>query len=125
MFVVTMVFLVGLIFTVQQLLFQYASVNPREGFLVNEYGVMKGAVDAVNATIMGSPDCSSFRSNLDNLKSFLGSRGAVTGYSIEIGYNLSCDYWGNIYPNPAPVNVSVRVLGNKIDSTSRLRLYKQ
>jgi len=124
MFVVTTVFLVGLIFVVQQLLFQYASVDPRTGFQFNEYGLVKGVRDAANAALAGSADCGALKANMEVLKSFLDSRSASAGYAIEFSYVIDCQSFGNSPPSPAPLNITVRILGSDIDSTSRFSLYR-
>jgi hypothetical protein len=124
MFVVTTVFLVGLVFTVQQLLFQYTSVNPKDAFLMNEYGIVKSVRDAVTTTMHGSATCQDFKNNMGVLESFLDKRGAITGFSIELKHNVTCEYWGNAYPDPVPANISVRVLGGKVDSTTKFGVYR-
>jgi len=125
MFVITTVFLVGLIFVVQQLLFQYTSVDPRSGFQFNEYGLVESIRNAANATLTSSADCDALNANMDVLRSFISSRSASTGYAIEFDYASDCSALGNSPPDPAPLNVSVRVLGSGIDSTTKFSLYKQ
>jgi hypothetical protein len=124
MFVVTTIFLVSLIFVVQQLLFQYASVDPKEGFQYNEYGIVKSIRDAANATLANSGYCDALAANMEILNSFINSRSASTGYAIEFSYALDCSAFGNSPPSPAPLNVTVRFLGSNIDSTSRFSFYK-
>jgi hypothetical protein len=124
MFVVTTIFLVSLIFVVQQLLFQYTSVNPKEGFQYNEYGIVKSIRDAANATLANSSDCGALKTNMEILKSFLDSRSASTGYAIEFSYAMDCGALGSSPPGPAPLNVSIRFLGSNIDSTSSFSFYK-
>jgi len=124
MFVITTVFMVGLIFMVQQLLFQYTSVDPRSGFQFNEYGLVKSIRDAANATLLNSADCPALGADIEALKSFLNARSASAGYAMEFGYAIDCTSFGNTPPNPAPLNVTIRILGSGIDSTSSFGLYK-
>lgn len=125
MFVVTAIFLAGLIFAVQSMAFQYLSVDSREGFMLDEYGIAKGVRDAVDATVAGSPDCGSLGVNMKLLRRFIETQGSDMGYLTEFGYSLDCSAFGSNPVSPVPLlNVSIRVLGGGKDSTSRLSFYK-
>ncbi len=90
MFVVTTIFLVGLIFVVQQLLFQYMSVDPKAGFEFNEYGIVKSLAAAANATLQGSSNCAALENDMEVLKNFIESRTITAGYFVDFNHNVNC-----------------------------------
>jgi len=124
MFIVTAVFLVGLIFVVQQILFQYESVDPRTGFQYNEFGAVASLRDAVNATLANSTDCDNLAANMDVLKSFIDYRSASAGFTEELKYSIDCASFWNNPPSLPPLNATIRFLGSNIDSTSNFIFYK-
>jgi len=91
MFIVTMVFLTGLIFAVQQLLFQYSSLDLSRPLQRTDYYLLVSMEDIFNLTMSGL-NCSSPASeaevtqNLMELSNWL-SKQTFKGYSLDLSYN--------------------------------------
>lgn len=91
MFIVTMVFLTGLIFAVQQLLFQYTLIDLSRPLQQTDFYLLSSIGDIFNLTIYGL-NCSNLNSreqvlnNLVELDAWL-NRQSFGGYSLELMYN--------------------------------------
>jgi len=88
MFIITMVFLTGLVVFVSQMLLSYASVNVSDlpersgGYVVKEY------VSIINDTIQSSRNCTDANDSIRELHGFL-SRLVTEGYYSNIKYGTS------------------------------------
>jgi len=123
MFIVTMLFLVGLIFTVQQLLFQYSALDLSSPFRQNDIYLLENMKNAVNRTIKSTPDCPDFSQKMDELDSFMRSMGPKEGYALSIDYTLNCTHWNNPPPSDPPLNITMHIAGKGLDTYSRLAMY--
>lgn len=123
MFIVTMLFLVGLIFTVQQLLFQYSAIDLSSSFRQNDIYLLENMKDAVNRTIKSTPDCPDFSQKMDELDSFMRSMGPKEGYALSIDYTLNCTRWNNPPSSDPPLNITMHIVGKGLDTYSRLAMY--
>ncbi len=126
LFIVSVVFMIGMVFVVQQALFNYSSVDMSEPFGARDAGVFQNVLRVVNGTMSGSYYCNettdSFKARMDELKaSFLEEHGRE--YSIEILYTLDCARWENAPPAPAPFNVSIVVTSRDRDTRGAFNLY--
>ncbi|MFH1978240.1 MAG: hypothetical protein ABIJ92_02860 [Candidatus Aenigmatarchaeota archaeon] len=99
MFIVTMVFLVSLIFAVQQSFFQYTSIDTVSTFDVNDKYLIEDLKDLVNDTMHVSwEDCGEESSNVAALFSYLENHNFRNGYAVDFGNSknsLDC-------PSPIP-----------------------
>lgn len=125
-FVVSIVFMVGMIFAVQQVLFNYSRVDMSSPFEIRDAEVFDSVVGVVNRTVKESFYCNDtkdgFQGRLDKLKaSLLEEFGRE--YSIEILYNLDCSKWGNSPPNPAPLSLSLSVNRQGRDTRGTFQMY--
>jgi len=102
MFIVTMIFLTGLIFAVQQLLLQYTFIDLSEPLQKNDIYLYRDIRTTVGS-VMGGSSCSYALKELDEIHAFL--RGLETrGYIIDLKYNgfsepaLNCQFWNTSTP---------------------------
>jgi hypothetical protein len=123
MFIITTLFLVGLIFSVQQLIFQYTALDLSAPFRENNIYLLQNTKEIINKTIRTTPDCSNFATNLRELKDFLDKRIPRGGYSLSLGYRLNCTYWDNPPPQSAPLNLTIQIVGKYVETSSSVYLY--
>ncbi len=126
LFLVAIVFLIGLIFVIQQALFQYSSIEISEPFQRRDIELLNNMLETVNETIKKTYICNetkdSFENKMEELKaSLLEEHGRV--YSIEIGYVINCSNWNNSPPNPSPLNMTVSVSGLGRDTRGTFEFY--
>ena len=117
MFVVTAVFLTGLLFAVQQVLFTYSALDLSEPFQTKEHRMLKTVIDGINESIRahtdtGDPqsDCQEFDRNLKELIAMITDDFSSEGYLLKVNHDLECSNWGNSDP-PAPLTVSMSFIG--------------
>ena len=123
MFVLTMIFLMGLIFAVQQLLFQYTALDLSAPFRQNPVYLLENTKNIINRTIRSTPECADFGAKMEEFNDFLNTRVPPGGYIISLSYRLNCTYWNNLPPNPTPLNVSIFIQGRGSEASSILYLY--
>jgi len=126
LFLVAVVFLVGMIFVVQQALFQYSSVDISKAFEDRNGDLFGNMVEVVNKTITETYYCNdtkdSFQNRLEDIKTaFLEEQGVE--YAVEITYALDCSKWLNSPPNPAPLRATLSVTGRGSDTRGTFLLY--
>ena len=126
MFIVTALFMIGLIFTVQQLIFQYTSLDLSAPFRENSIYLLRNTKDVINATIRSTPDCADFTMNIRELKNFLDRRIPYGGYSLAFDYKLNCNNWTSVGPSQSPpLNVTLQIVGKTSETASRFSLYRR
>jgi hypothetical protein len=122
MFVLTVIFLMGSVFAVQQILFSYASTDFAADSGNDDFYVLKTVRDAAAATVALSPDCANVSGSLAEFEGFLRT-GAVGGFLVTADHDLECANWGNSPPAPAPVTLTVYVKGRGLDTLATYELY--
>lgn len=90
MFVVTMIFLVGLIFFVQQALFGYISLDLTEPFQEDDYYVKQNIRYAVDEMIGMSSTCPEANEKIYEFIDFVKREVVKRGYELEGDYLLNC-----------------------------------
>lgn len=86
MFIVTLVFITGMIFSVQQMLFQYSSLDIADSIKKEDIYLMETVADMFNRTLLHTQNCSLALERLREVDSFLRKR--VRGkYILELKYN--------------------------------------
>ncbi|NIO23008.1 MAG: hypothetical protein GTN38_03210 [Candidatus Aenigmarchaeota archaeon] len=127
MFVVAMVFLVGLIFVVQQVLFQYTLIDISEPMRLSDTHTIRSLTEDVNRTIKASMQCNgsddSFETYLEELDSVIKKEETGRIYVIYISRSLNCEFWGNSPPAENPLNISIRITGLGKDTTGSFKFY--
>jgi hypothetical protein len=122
MFVVTMIFLMGLIWVVQQNLFGYSFLDFSKPLQEMDYYLFKNVKDVVTLGLKTSVDCTDAKENLEELVYFLNKE-LISGYSLDLKYKLNCTYWNNTPPLPAPLNLSIHIIGKETDTTGSFEIY--
>jgi len=121
MFVITMIFMVGLIFTVQNLLFQYTALDLSLPFRENSIYILKNTNDIINKSIKTTPDCVDFSAKMVELKNFLDKSVPRGTYSLSVSYKMSCANWNSL--TSPPMNLTVNVIGKSADTSARIYMY--
>jgi hypothetical protein len=85
MFIVTMVFLAGLIFTVQQLLFQYSFLDLSEPLRDLDANLLGSIRDMFSEGLAASPDCQSAVWAAQEIHTFLSAQ-TFRGMDLEFKY---------------------------------------
>ena len=123
MFVLTMIFLMGVVFVVQQVLFTYSAVDTSSGTGSDDYYIMKSVRDAAEQTVIGASDCGNASRNLNEFEGFFRSHVMGGGFVVSADHELECGNWNNLPPAPPPVVMNVYVKGKGLDSSARFDLY--
>jgi len=116
MFIVTMVFLVGLVFTVHQLLFQYSFIDLSESAQENDFHLFKNTLDAFNQTLQLSNSCTDAQNYLDVLASFLAQQIFRGGYSIDIEDTLLTLNCSNVGTQNPVLKLTIHIIGADTDT---------
>ncbi len=125
MFIITMVFLVGLVFVVQQGFvnwFAY-SIDFYSETQKNDYYLFNNAKDMTDQTFLGSATCTEARNNLNDLTTFFNTR-VLTSYFLEFSYSLECGNWPNTAPADPPLDVTIHIKGENTDTQEDFSLYR-
>jgi hypothetical protein len=125
MFIIAAIFLVGLIFSVQQLLFQYTALDISAPLRDNDIYLLKNTKNIINQTIKTTPECEDFSKKMEELNDFLNTRIPLRGYVLSIKYRLNCTYWANTYPNNAPLNLTIQITGKGSETSSTVYMYNK
>ena len=126
LFIVAIVFLIGMIFIVQQLLFSYSNVDMSSSLEMRDAEIYDNILNAINKTLAESIYCNetddSFKEKMERLKaSFLEEHGRE--YSIEINYAINCSGWNNAPPSPAPLTFGLSIGRQGRDTRGNFQLY--
>jgi len=121
MFIISMLFLVGLIFSVQQLLFQYTALDLSAPYRENDIYLLKNLKDVVNTTIKKTQECPDFSEKMEELSSYLKSGAQMGGYGLSLDYTLDCSHWSDT--SAPPLNLTIHIAGKGSDTYSRLAMY--
>jgi hypothetical protein len=121
MFVITMIFLVGLIFSVQSLLFQYAALDLSAPFRENTAYLLANVKDSINRTIKTTPDCTDFSAKMKELKDFMDRSVPQRGYSLALSYKVNCVNWASA--TDPPLNLTIQIIGKGGDTSARVYMY--
>ena len=90
MFVVTMIFLAGLIFFVQQALFGYTALDLTEPFEADEFYTNENIRDIVDEIIEGSATSEEANEKILEFTDFVKGEVVKRGYELKGDYLLDC-----------------------------------
>lgn len=121
MFVVTMIFLIGLIFSVNSLFFQYTALDLSTPFRENTVYLLQNTKGIINNTIKTTPNCTDFTTKMKELKDFLDRRIPRGGYSLSLSYKVNCTNWDSA-TNP-PLNLTIQIVGKNADTSAMVFMY--
>ncbi len=123
MFMVTLIFLIGLIFTVQQSLREYSALDLSEPFQPNDYYLSNNMKDVFAVLMKSAPDCYTAERNIEEAVAYFNRQLLRKGHIMNIKYNLTCDNWPNLEPAEAPLILTINVQMEKRESTAVLFVY--
>jgi hypothetical protein len=112
MFIITMVFLIGLVFAVQNNLSAYNFLDLAKAFEKNDLYLLEGIKISFNEALK-YPTCSETEKNLRELADFLEER-IIGGTSIEIDYSFSCP--------PKNLSLTIHLKSIEMDTRETLEL---
>jgi hypothetical protein len=118
-FIVTMVFLIGLIFSVQQLLVQYTAIDLSLPPRSSDSYFMKNMESSFQAALDSSTGCNETRTNIEELKNLI-TQGVREGHSVDISGDLNCP--GGGWPSPPELTVTVNMKGDTSETRARFEL---
>ncbi len=90
MFVVTMIFLVGLIFFVQQALFGYTALDLSGPYESEDYYVNENIRSNVDEIIKGSATCEEANEKIMDFVYFVQKETIKRGYELNLDYLVDC-----------------------------------
>ncbi len=122
MFIVTIVFLVGLIFTVQQCLFQYSFLDLPAHSERNDYYIFSNVKDVINQTIRTAKTCAEAEQNAEEIESFLDKQIIRGGYILETIYKFDCANWDT---ENSLLNLTINLKGADTDTKGTFYLYNK
>lgn len=128
MFILTIIFLIGLIYTVQQGLTSYSLLDFTEPFEENDFYTLSNVREMFERTVATTETCAEAEENLNELVNFFGAKLIFGGFIIDIGFRLDCADWDNVESlpfNPAPVNLTLKILGSNSEAYSNIEIYHQ
>jgi parallel beta-helix repeat protein len=129
MFIVTIVFLAGVISAVQVSLFVYSGMDVSETIVSNDAFIYKNIKGIVNETVTSSASCTEARDSLNELRSFLNNREVQSiEHVIDIDFMSECGNWNNLYPADPPIRMYVDVVSGagslQMTTKSELLIYR-
>ena len=130
MFLITMVFLAGLIFTVQQLLFQYTFLDLSSPMQKSDFYLLTSISNSFNDSIWLAPNCNAASKYIQELATWL-SRQTFRTYTIDLKYNgkpepnIICANWFNKPPNSSLLTLSINMIGPVTETSASFELYSR
>jgi len=121
MLIITVVFLIGFVFSVQQNLLHYSAVDISDPLENNDLYLMKNVEQMFTELLMNTEseeECiNMLLSELINLRSFLNTQIFRGGYVLESDFSLDCNNWDSSIN--APLTITIRIIGENelTDST--------
>ncbi len=124
MFIVTMVFLTGVIFTVQQLLFQYAELDLSIPLQKTDFFMLHNTRNLLQQSLIAS-NCAEAEENLQETLRFLAEQ-PMKGFTYsflfngELYPNLNCSNWETSVP---VLELEMNIIGPGTDTVAVYGLY--
>jgi len=122
MFVITMVFLVAMIFSVQSLLFGYSESDLTQPTQNTDSYAIENMDDAFQSTLESSNDCPTARSNVITLRSLLSSN-IKSGRETRISGDIDCSSTGD-WPAPPELTLDIMISSERGETWTTLDLYR-
>ena len=116
MFIVTIIFLVGMIFAVQQSLLRYSEVESTDPFFLDDNEIIINIENSLLSTLQLSPSCEEAGQNIQELVNKL-TFGRRRGFRIDIRTEMDCSNWKT--SNPV-LKADVAVEGRSVNSRKHM-----
>lgn len=124
MFIVTVVFLVGVVFVVQQILLQYSYLDLPSSYQHGDFHLMRSAEIITTRAVTVAGTCTEAEENLKTSLLFLAEQTAG-GYSLDVDYSVNCTNWDNKFPEPGPVTANIRITSESSETTNTMVVYSK
>ncbi len=123
MFIITMIFLIGFVYTIQYNLYQYSLINMIEPFERGGENLLLNIKNLFTETLVQSSTCMEAGNELEILKNKLLLQIFKGGYVIErLEYSLDCDLWDSIlYP---PLLLTVSMTTEKTETNADFEIFR-
>ena len=125
LFLVAIVFLIGLLFVIQQSLFQYSEITMSEPFDERSIETIENILGVINQTVRETHYCNetedSLSKRMEELKLSLLEEFGRT-HKTEIVYAINCTNWENTY-GPSPLRVTIAISGLGKDTRGTFDFY--
>lgn len=119
MFIVTMVFLIAMIFSVQQLLFRYTAIDLTSPPQTTDAYLVDNIKSSFQAATDSSDICSDARKNVKEMKNVI-TKNIKSGYSIDISGELNCTESGD-WPAPPELTIYLTLTGTGPQSETKAK----
>ncbi len=116
MFIVIIIFLAGFVFVVQQLLFQYSTIDVTKPLTSDDMFLLQSIRDSLDRTMKTSENCNEAKKNLQELQTFFNKQSITGGFVPDIDYKFECGYWFNYEPDQHALNFSITVTGEDTET---------
>jgi len=127
LFLVAIIFLLGMIFAIQQALFQYTALDISEPLHSDETYLIRNIVNLVNRTIKDTYYCNdtvgSFEDEAKRIKKMLQDVQGSGIYSFDMAYDIDCSKWFNSPPDDPPLVLAISVTGFGRETGGRFSMY--
>ena len=124
MYIVTIIFLVGLIVTVQQSFLQYTNIDVTDAYTGSEYFLLKSIKDVSQETLLRSSDCTEFRDNIEETSTAINLLEPRSGKVIIVEPLVNCTAWMASPPSYPPLTLTVTVTSEGKDTREVFSLYR-
>jgi hypothetical protein len=122
MFIVTMVFLIAMIFSVQQLLIRYTAIDLTTPPQTTDAYLVENIKIAFQSSMDSSNFCSDARKNVREMKNII-TKNIKSGYSIDISGELNCTESGD-WPGPPELTLYLTLIGPSSETKATFELYR-
>ncbi len=126
MFVITMVFLAGLLLSVQQGLLQYSAVDMRSALSSNDFFLLENIRNVMDITVKNAESCTALKEEIDELEKFMENSLIVSEYFVNIEHEINCNNWYNTPDTgPSPLKLIIKISGEKTQTQAAFYLYHE
>lgn len=127
LFLVSFVFAVGLIFLIQQSLFQYTDIDVSEPEKGNEFFILKSTLNSINETLLSTDVCDgskeSFRERIGESITFFEKESRREFFTTQIDFDLDCNNWENTPPATPPLDLRIKLIGPGVKASGTFQMY--
>jgi len=92
MFIVSIIFLIVMVFAVQQSLLRYKDIQSTDPFLMEDTEIMTNIEKSFSDTLKASPSCADAEQNMKEVVKEL-ERGRRRGFRVDVQTEMACGNW--------------------------------
>jgi hypothetical protein len=120
MLIITMIFLIGFIFAVQQNLLQYSQVNAPESMRENDIYLLNNIGNLFEEMLQASESCADTQTKMAELDTYLKTQIFRGGYILELDYSINCA----VDSETINLDVDLTLKSEKTETTTSFQLSK-